>query len=230
MTTTGDAALAFFNALGKSKSSHLAIEAAGAAAHQYSSFLAACGAMGLRAGVKAKVYTKDYIHQQVESQTRLDEAKAEEKLKMLAKVAKLAEEKSLQEERIAAERKKMEKIRRKEEERIAAEKKALVQLKVRIENEKKRVEEERIAAELKAIEDIRRRAVEKQRSLDMELETNGLANKKVNGLANKKVVEIRGASQNGKISSSSSASRPNPSPLFFVETEKAATPFFFVDA
>jgi len=229
-TTTGDAALAFFNALGKSKSSHLAVEAAGAAAHQYSSFLAACGAMGLRAGVKAKVYTKDYIHQQVESQTRLDEAKAEEKLKMLAKVAKLAEEKSLQEERIAAERKKMEKIRRKEEERIAAEKKALVQLKVRIENEKKRVEEERIAAELKAIEDIRRRAVEKQRSLDMELETNGLANKKVNGLANKKVVEIRGASQNGKISSSSSASRPNPSPLFFVETEKAATPFFFVDA
>ena len=222
MTTLGDAALAFFNALGKSKSSHLAIEAAGAAAHQYSSFLAACGAMGLRAGVNAKVYAKDCIQQQVESQKRLDEAKAEEKLKMLAKVAKLAEEKRLQEERIAAERKKMEEIRRKEEERIAAEKKALVQLKVRIENEKKRVEEERIAAELKAIEDIRRRAVEKQQSLDMELEKNGLANKKV--------VEIRDLSHQVKISSSSSASRPNPSPLFFVETEKAATPFFFVDA
>ena len=217
-----DAALAFFNALGKGKSSHLAFEAAGAAAHQYSSFLAACGAMGLRAGENAKVYAKDYIQQQVEAQNRLDEAKAEEKLKMLAKVAKLAEEKRLQEERIAAERKKMEKFRRKEEKRIAAEKKALAELKVRIENEKKRVEEERIAAELKAIEDIRRRAVEKQRSLDMELEKNGLANKKI--------IEIRDLSHQVKISSSSSASRPNPSPLFFVETEKAATPFFFVDA
>ena len=222
MTTTGDAALAFFNALGKSKSSHLAIEAAGAAAHQYSSFLAACGAMGLRAGENAKVYAKDYIQQQVETQKRLDEAKAEEKLKMLAKVAKLAEEKRLQEERIAAEKKKMEEIRRKEEERIAAEKKAFAELKVRIENEKKRVEEERIAAELKAIEDIRRRAVEKQRSLDMELEKNGLAKKKV--------VQIRGASQHGKKSSSSTASSLNPSPLFFVESDKAATPFFFVDA
>ena len=116
----------------------------------------------------------------------------------------------------------MEEIRRKEEKRIAAEKKALAELKVRIKNEKKRVEEERIAAELKAIEDIRRRAVEKQRSLDMELEKNGLTNKKV--------VEIRDLSHQVKILSSSSASRPNPSPLFFVETEKAATPFFFVDA
>jgi len=168
------------------------------------------------------VYAKDYRQQQVEAQKRLDEAKAEEKLKMLAKVAKLAEEKRLEEKRIAAEKKKMEEIRRKEEERIAAEKKALAELKVRIENEKKRVEEERIAAELKAIEDIRRQAEEEQRSLDMELEKNGLAKKKI--------VEIRGASQHGKQSSSPTASSSDPSPLFFVESEKAATPFFFVDA
>ena len=212
-TSAGNNALSFLKAIGRSDASKQAVEAASSAAHQYSSFLAACGALGLRAGVKAKVYAEDYKQQMAEAQKRIEEAKAEEKRKMLAKIAKLAEEKRLEEERIAAEKRRMELIRKQEKERIAAEKKALAELKVRIENEKKQVEEERIADEQRAIEDIRRRAEERQRSLDLELEKNGLVTKKI--------VEIKNSRQEKTISQ-------KPSPLFFVEEEKA-TPFFFVD-
>ena len=186
MTSAGNSALSFLRAIGRSDASKQAVEAASSAAHQYSSFLAACGALGLRTGLKAKVYAEDYKQQMAEAQKRIEEAKAEEKRKMLAKIAKIAEEKRLEEERIAAEKRRMEMIRKQEEERIAAEKKALAELKLRIENEKKRVEEERIAAELRAIEDIRRKAEEKQQSLDLELEKNGLVTKKIVEITNSK--------------------------------------------
>ena len=213
MTSASNSALSFLGVIGRSDASAHAVEAAVSAAHQYSSFLAACGALGLRAGVKAKIYAEDYKQQMTEAQRRMEEAKAEEKRKMIAKIAKIAEEKRLEEERIAAERSRMELIRKEEEQRIASEKKALSELKARIEREKEQVEEERVAAEQRAIQDIRQRAEEKQRLLDMELEKNGLAEKKI--------VEVKNTKQEKTIS-------PEPSPLFFVEQEKAM-PFFFVD-
>ena len=214
VTSASNSALSFLGAIGRSDASKLAVEAVSSAAHQYSSFLAACGALGLRAGANAKVHAEDYKQQVAEAQRRKEEAKAEEKRQMLAKIAEIAKEKRLEEERISAERRRLEMVRQQEEDRIAAEKKALAKLKARIELEKKRVEEERIVAEMRAIKGIRRKAEEKQRSLDMELEKNGLVEKKT--------VEITNSRQEETVASSKSQ------PLFFAEQEKE-TPFFFVD-
>ena len=214
VTSASNSALSFLGVIGRSDASKLAVEAVSSAAHQYSSFLAACGALGLRAGANAKVHAEDYKQQVAEAQRRKEEAKAEEKRQMLAKIAEIAKEKRLEEERISAERKRLEMVRQQEEDRITAEKKALAELKARIDWEKKRVEEERIVAEMRAIKGIRRKAEEKQRSLDMELEKNGLVEKKM--------VEIANLTQKRTVASSKSQ------PLFFAEQEKE-TPFFFVD-
>mmetsp|Transcript_27485 Transcript_27485/g.60240 ORF Transcript_27485/g.60240 Transcript_27485/m.60240 type:complete len:1084 (-) Transcript_27485:56-3307(-) len=179
LTAIGRVGGTFLSVLAENESSGLAFGAVGQVTHQLTSFFAAAGALGLRAGVKSKVLVEDYQSQKAEEERRAEEEKAEAKRRLLAKMARIAEEKRLEEERVAAEKKRMAEIKRREEERMAEERRALAQLKRQIEQEKKRVEQERIAAEERAVAEIRKLAETRRHELELELERNGLKSKTI---------------------------------------------------
>ena len=148
----GQVADAMLSSMGHQEAGREALNAAGEATQQLSSFFAAVSFLGINAGGKAKEAALKYQKEREEGMLRAEAERIEER-RRAEHARKLVAE--------------MQKI---EEERIAAEQKALEEIRARVERAQVLVEEERIAAERAALEDIRTKAEANKERLRNEIE------------------------------------------------------------
>ena len=148
----GQVADAMLSSMGHQEAGREALNAAGEATQQLSSFFAAVSFLGINAGGKAKEAALKYQKEREEGMLRAEAERIEER------------------RRAEHARKLVAEMQKTEEERIAAEQKALEEIRVRVERAQVLVEEERIAAERAALEDIRTKAEANKERLRNEIE------------------------------------------------------------
>jgi len=148
----GQVADAMLSSMGHQEAGREALNAAGEATQQLSSFFAAVSFLGINAGGKAKEAALKYQKEREEGMLRAEAERIEER------------------RRAEHARKLVAEMQKTEEERIAAEQKALEEIRARVERAQVLVEEERIAAERAALEDIRTKAEANKERLRNEIE------------------------------------------------------------